>query len=68
MGGGHTYTPTVSATPATPTRSSADTQALASAQAKRYAAPGSFVQTMLSGSSGTSLGVPSGAGSALLGG
>lgn len=68
MGGGHTSTPAVAPTPATPTRSSSDTQALAAAQAKRYAAPGSFVDTMLSGSNGTTLGGASGAGSSLLGG
>ena len=68
MGGGHVSTPTVAATPATPTRSDSATQALAAAQAKRYAAPGSFTQTMFSGSGGTSLGVPSGSGSATLGG
>lgn len=68
MGGGHTSTPAVAPTPAAPTRSDADTQALAAAQSKRYAAPGSFVNTMLSGSNGANLGGASGAGSSLLGG
>lgn len=68
MGGGHTITPTVAATPATPARSDATTQALAAAQSKRYVNPSTFVNTMLSGSSGTNLGTPSGAGSSLLGG
>lgn len=66
MGGGQTQH--IQPTPATPTRSDADTQALAAMQAKRYAAPGSFTQTMLAGSNGTNLGVPSGSGSKMLGG
>lgn len=68
MGGGHTSTPAVAPTPAVPTRSSEDTQALAAAQAKRYASPGSFVNTMLSGNNGVGLGGSSGTGSSLLGG
>jgi len=68
MGGGHVTVPTTAATPSQPTRSSAETQALAAAQSQRFAAPGSFTNTMLSGSAGSSLGIPTGVGTSVLGG
>ena len=48
MGGGHSSSISVAPTPALPTRSSADTQALQEQQAKRYANPASFTNSILS--------------------
>lgn len=57
-----------STNPATPTRDSTTTQALATAQAQRYAGPSTFTNSILTGYSGAGLGNTTGAGSSLLGG